>query len=405
MVLVENKILGKLYIGIDISKEIFDICQLNEDGKVLKTFQITSNLEGFNKLLKEIPDSYEPLFAFESTGPFSGNISYFLKSRGLNYINSNAFYVSRLRQAFSASVKNDSIDAFVLAQAARMNTIQHSSKDAKYIYLQDIHERFYDLQDRKTALTNQLHSNLVEVFPGISTIFKDITCNASLAILQNYPSPDLFIQADQKEILKVIRERKGRISIKKLDELHSLCKESVAWKRHPVYYEIIRSQVRELQKIKDEMVSMDNLLNEYLDEIFSKEMRLLKSVPGVGNRTASYTIAVIGDYKRFDEKGDGKGSKRLSSFVGFGLREYSSGSKRKKYGISKRGNSKLRGLLYMAARIAIGNDPAIKVYYEAKKNRKGGKYGFSSVSHLLLRRCYGVLRSGKMYNAAIPAAG
>ena len=102
---------------------------------------------------------------------------------------------------------------------------------------------------------------------------------------------------------------------------------------------------------------------------------------------------------------DGKGAKRVSSFVGFGIREYSSGPRSSKGRISKRGDGKLRGFLFMAAFSAIRKDKDIAAYFQEKKQRSGGKNAAVAVAHLLLRRCYGVLKTGRRYNAAIPAAG
>ena len=404
MIFNSDKVIPPLYIGIDISKEIFDICQMQEDGKVLKTLQITSDLTGFKKLTGSIPDNMKPHFIMESTGPFSGNINKYLTKKGFNCIICNAFEISRLREAFSYKIKNDKIDAWVLAQAARMNIIKHSSIESKYTYLRDILERQYDLTDRKTSLMNQLHANLVETFPEIDKIFTKLDSYASLGILTKYQSAGQFLSADNKEIKKIINQNKGRMPLSKIDKLRDLCRNSVAWKTGKIYQQIIRSLVKELQIIMKELIFIFKLRDEYIEEIFPQEIKLLKSVPGYGDKTASYMLAVMGNPERFDPGNDGKGSKRISSFVGFSVIEYSSGPRKNKFGLNKRGNSKLRGLLYMAALSAIRADPDIKAKFEKKKKRSDGRKALVSIGHLLLRRGYGVLKTGKMYNAAIPAA-
>lgn len=405
MNLEENKTLPRLYIGIDISKDFFEICHLMEDGKVTRTYQITSDRKGFEELLASIPGGYDPIFSMESTGSHSGNLFHYLDQRNLEVILCNPFDISRLRDAFSASVKTDIIDAFVLAQASRLNTIKHSSKEFGYINLQDILYRLDDLVERKIALTNQLHANLVETFPEITKIFRDITCKASIAILLQCQSSEQFLQAKNTEIRDCVKKNQGRITPEKLCKLKEFCKSSVAWKTNHFYQDIIKSQVRELKIIKDEIVSMKKLLDKYIQKNFPREMQLLMSIPGVSGMTASLTLAVIGNHERFDREGDGKGAKRVSAFVGYGVREYSSGHKRAKFGITKRGNSKLRGNLYMAAMSAKRLDRDIGKFFTEKKERSNGKSALVAVSHLLLRRAYGVLKSGKVYNANIPAAG
>lgn len=405
MNLIKEKYLATLYVGIDISKEIFDICQMQEDGKVVKTFRIPSNQRGFNQLIDSIPVHNDPLFVIEKTGPYSGNLEYFLNKKEYNYIICNAFEVSRLRDAFSYKTKNDVIDAWVLAQAARLNVLKHSSRGPKYTYLRDILERYYDLKDRKTTLINQLQACVVESFPELPKIIIKFDSNSCLAILLHYQSPGQVLKAGNDEIKEVILKNKGRISMSKIEKLKELCTESVAWKNNEIYLQIIKSLVREVQIIKEEIEIVSMLLGEYIDNTFPQEIDLLKSVPGIGNITACHMLAIMGNHKRFDPKNDGKGSKRISSFVGYGVIEYSSGPRTKRYGLTKRGDSKLRGLLYMAALTAIRVDPDLANKYGLKKGRSNAKKALVSMSHLLLRRCYGVLKSGKKYNPAIPMAG
>ena len=405
MKLQNNKDLANLYIGIDISKEIFDICLMKDDGIVLKTFQISSNYVVFNGLIDAIPENTDPHFVMESTGPYSGNIEKYLKQMGFRCTVCNAFEISRLREAFSYKVKTDMIDAWVLAQAARMNIIKHSSVESKYTYLRDILERYFDLKNRKIALMNQLHANLVETFPEIDKVFTKIDSKACMVILSKYQSAEQILSVENKDIKAVVNRNGGRISISKIEKLKNLCVKSVAWKTASIYQGIIRSQVKELQIIKEEIESMIIMRQKYIEETFPVEMQLISSVPGMGEITASLMLAVMGDPRRFDLENDGKGAKRVSSFVGFAVEEYSSGPRRSKFGLNKRGNSKLRGMLYMAALSAIRVDPDIAAKFKKKKERSNGRKALVSIGHLLLRRGYGVLKTGKMYNPVIPMTG
>ena len=55
-------------------------------------------------------------------------------------------------------------------------------KDEKYIFLQDLLERYFDVGDRQTAVINQSRSMLTQTFPEMEKMFRKIDCNASLAI-------------------------------------------------------------------------------------------------------------------------------------------------------------------------------------------------------------------------------
>lgn len=320
-----QKTLQSLFIGIDVSKYFFEICFMDESGKVQKTFQISPDLKGFIKLLKQLPKASSPVFAMENTGPLAGNLCHYLKKNNYQVIMSNPFEISRLRDAFSKSVKSDLIDAFVIAQALRMNILKASEKDENYIFLQDLLERFYDLKDRRRALINQLRSNLEQTFPEIDRMFTKISCNSALAILSFYPTPIDLLDATIESIKLVIKRENGKITQTRLDKLLLLCEDSVAWKTQPCHKIIIQSQVRELKMVKEEIKFINDAISEFVDDTFRNEIQLLKSVPGINDLTAFHTLAIIGNHERFDPEHDGDGSKRVSSFVGYGLREYSSG--------------------------------------------------------------------------------
>ena len=122
----QQKNLPLMYVGIDVAKEFFEICALNEEGKILTRFEINADKDGFLELISQLPEAYTPSFALEDTGPYSGNLVQFLQQTNCQVICSNPYEISRLREAFSQSVKTDSIDAFVLAQALRMGILKDS---------------------------------------------------------------------------------------------------------------------------------------------------------------------------------------------------------------------------------------------------------------------------------------
>jgi len=73
----------------------------------------------------------------------------------------------------------------------------------------------------------------------------------------------------------------------------------------------------------------------------------LRSVPGIGLLIATALVAFIGDVQRFPS------GRHLASYLGLTPREYSSGLKRRRGRISKRGDAYLRMLLIHGARSVL----------------------------------------------------
>jgi transposase len=71
-----------------------------------------------------------------------------------------------------------------------------------------------------------------------------------------------------------------------------------------------------------------------------KEYHILRSFPGIGDTTACRIIGELGDLRHF------KNAKQLNAYVGIDIMRYQSGNTQYRDRINKRGNKKLRKILY-----------------------------------------------------------
>lgn len=126
-----------------------------------------------------------------------------------------------------------------------------------------------------------------------------------------------------------------------------------------------------LRKNLEMLVSNLNVNEEYLGQYdqqildlaqslrYEKKVNTLIAFKGVKELTAMTFICELGDIKRFSHP------KKLTSYLGFDVTEYSSGGKEKKYGITKMGNKFVRTLLIESAQFAYRSTPTSK--YLAKR--------------------------------------
>lgn len=98
-----------------------------------------------------------------------------------------------------------------------------------------------------------------------------------------------------------------------------------------------------LESLLDQIHELTMLIEEYakLDE-YKESVESLKCFRGIETLTALTIVTELGDVRRFSNP------KKIVSFVGFDINEYSSGGKSKRYGISKTGNKYLRHALVTA---------------------------------------------------------
>lgn len=129
-----------------------------------------------------------------------------------------------------------------------------------------------------------------------------------------------------------------------------------------------------LRKNLEMLVSNLNVNEEYLEQYdqqiaglaqtkkYQKEVNTLVAFKGVQELTAMTFICELGDIKRFSHP------KKLTSYLGFDVTEYSSGGKEKKYGITKMGNKFVRTLLIESAQFAYRNTPTSKYLAKRRAN-------------------------------------
>lgn len=122
-------------------------------------------------------------------------------------------------------------------------------------------------------------------------------------------------------------------------------------------------------------------------------IRLLTSIPGIGERTVVTFINEIDDIERFDSP------KALVAYAGLDPRVKQSGvSLKHNTHITKRGSPYLRRDIFISSVIACRWEAELKDYYLKKRNEgKRHKEAIVAVSRKLLNRVYAVWKRGAPY--------
>lgn len=109
-----------------------------------------------------------------------------------------------------------------------------------------------------------------------------------------------------------------------------------------------------------------DLFSRQRDEIMAQVEQLLNqipgteemlSVPGMGVTTLAGFLAEVGDLQGYDH------GQQIIRLAGLNLKENSSGKRKGKTGISKRGRSRLRALLFRAILPMVATNPEFKALH------------------------------------------
>jgi transposase len=127
-------------------------------------------------------------------------------------------------------------------------------------------------------------------------------------------------------------------------------------------------------------------------EPYAKQVKLLKTVSGIGPVTAMELILELGDMTRFS-KGE-----QLAAYLGLTPAQYSSGENIRMGRITKTGKASLRGTMIEAAWRAIKEDLELQRVFKNLQVRCGKKRAIVAVARRLLLRARRILLEQRPYN-------
>jgi transposase len=157
---------------------------------------------------------------------------------------------------------------------------------------------------------------------------------------------------------------------------------------------VYRSLKRSLNHLNIEVSALESRLLELVKQDQQYQLTLLKSIPGMGEKTALFLIVITDGFKKFEN------ASQLCSYVGITPTIRESGSSvRGRSRISKLGNKKLRNLLFLCAFSACKHNKACRAIYERLVAKgKSKKLALIAVANKLLKQAFAIAKSGLPYN-------
>lgn len=186
--------------------------------------------------------------------------------------------------------------------------------------------------------------------------------------------------------------------VRRLDDLQQLYFQE--HNRLEMAHEAIKSSIgRVIQLLAAEITHLKQQIQEHIqrhDELMLKS-QLLKTIPGLGDRTIAKLLAFCGEISHFDH------AKQLATYAGLNPVHRQSGSSVKgKSRLSKTGNAEIRFALYMPALVAMRHNSVIKTFCARLSERGKSKMVIvGAAMRKLLHIIYGVLKSGKPFDAQL----
>lgn len=333
------------YTGIDLHRKTSFFTTVNENGQIIKKFNLHNDENMILEYLKELEGDTK--IVLESTANWYWLYD-LLTANGYQVVVSNPV---KTKAIASARIKNDKLDSHMLAQLLRADllaTVHVSSLETR---------QFKELLRHRSKLVR----DTVRMKNRIHNIIAKNNYNA--------PASDLF-------------GKKGLafLSNLKLPEYQ---------RRHVETYLFLYKELKE---------HCDALSKQIKQAASNNTMaQLLMTIPGVGPITAMYLVAEIEDISRF------KTYRHLASYAGLVPRLDASADKQRLGRITKQGSSHLRTALVEAAQASTRTKSRLSIYFRKRIVRSGYQKAIVATAHKIIQYAFYILRDQVPYRESIDA--
>lgn len=386
-----------LIVGVDIAKWSHEAVVINQGGTILrKPFNFKNTQDGFSRFLGELSKINTDTAAFtivmESTSHYwialySALVKHGYHTQVMNPIQSNA-----LRNLYIRQVKSDARDCFVIAEVVRFgNDSKGCIQMTDLFELRELCRARTFIVDMCADLKKKVIGLLDQVFPEYETLFSHIFGMTSMELLAHCATPDEIIAIPTEKLAELLEgPSRKRFSTKKAEEIQSVAKTSfgivigldsmsLLIKQHVEHIRFMESQIHEIE--------------EKIATLFAQFPCQITTIPGIGPVLGATIYSEIGDISRFSS------AAKLTAFAGLDPTVNQSGEYSSTHNhMSKRGSPYLRRAIWQAATVAVMHDPAMKAFFQ--KKRQEGKPYMNAIGHVtrkLTSIIYAVLRDQKAY--------
>ena len=395
-------------VSIDVSKGKSDYQAFkNLNVKYTGSRSIKHTKEGFDEIVNLVREMEKKLetevcVVYEATGVYHRVLKKVLEDNNIKQFIINPLLSAKTRKNDSLRCpKTDKLDPKSIAKTYYSHSLHNSHKqETIYHELREL-SRYYEdilvhLRKDKVAFRAQLDV----VFPGYDALYDDLYGPVALAVIEKYPHPEMLQKKKINTVSKVIQSK----TCHRQAVSDTMADKAIEYSK-TIYpgcdkddIEVLILQ-RLIKKLKEDMAEAERTIGEMIK--LAQELpnfSIIKSIPGIGDNLAARIIAELGDMTRFKKKNE------LVAFAGLDPRISESGKNDGDHmHITKKGNKRLRCLLYLAVTCSIRlkrDDNSIKDFYIKKKQQSNpmcSKAAKTACASKLVRIIYSMCKTGELY--------
>ena len=305
------------------------------------------------------------IVVFEPTGHYWLNIDKYFKDKNIETALMPTKTVKDEKDSYDGQpIKSDPRDALLIAR------LTSQGKYVKPIERNEIYQDIYsgyrlltDKQKELTRISNKIHVWNDKYFPEIEHVYK-INSVGIKPIYEKQLLPEEIALMSEKEFTLIMTENNIRAKKEAIKKAKKLASKTSGIKPDKYTKKEIKDLYKRYQEISAEIEELKKELIELASEIDYVEKAV--EICGIGYISMVGIIAETGDLNNYEH------AKQVLKMSGLSLKESSSGKKKGKKSISKRGRSALRRNLKQIAITLVGKNSffmQLHNYYTTKRQK------------------------------------
>jgi transposase len=399
----------RLFVGIDWGTEIHHVCVVNSDSQIVEDRKVRQTADGLAEFLQWLSglrrDSAASIIVAIEVP--HGPVVDVLLEHGFEVFSINPKQLDRFRDRyFPAGAKDDSRDAFVLADSLR--TDQHCFRavracDPRILRLRELTRLDEELNFCFQRHCSQLRQQLQRYFPHVLELSRTADEPWIWALLELAPTP----------------AKAAKLTLKRIEKLLCQCKirrieaaQVAASLRGPVFSlgagtveaasDHVLMLLPHVRLLHQQRLAVAARTERLLDELSvtqesqpPSDVQVLLSIPGVGRIV---TATLLAEASQLIAERD---YHALRAHAGVAPVTRQSGKRTTvlmRYGC----NVRLRNALYHWSRVSMQNDPRSREHYH-RLREKGHSHGraLRGLADRLLALLFAMLKSQTIYDPAL----
>ena len=413
--------MSTLFVGIDVSSKSNVVYAMDFDENKYIASSFSNNQPGADELAEMIAQCMKKHSAFntivitlEATSVYSIHIANFLSTCEVlmpykPYVYCvNPKMTANYRKSYVGMDKTDSLDAFLIADFARVGRTKKCEpwRGGQYLALKRLTRHRLHLAECITREKTYMVSNLYLKFSELQLLeddnqpFSNTYGATASAVLTEFMSPQEIIDSSEDELLNFLAQ-KSRNRIADISRTSDLLKKAArdSYRLDKCMYEPLNvslaSSFNCIQTYQKEIKLIDQAIEKCIHGMNPNAFVILKSIPGIGPVWAAGILSEIGDITAFHS------SDALAKYAGLTWLKNDSGDFVSEDNcISKAGNTYLRYYLGEAANSVRRHIPEYAEFYSkkfAEVPKHQHKRALALTSRKFVRLVFGLLVKNQLY--------